>query len=169
MSLLTAAWLLTVAGPASADPIVTASGKGIVGGALLGAETIVIAESLIGVRSPWAHAVGAVVGAIGGGFGGHYVESSVSDGRIPLSMLAGGLVLAIPTIVVSLNATSYSASDARPDSPSPAAAVVGLRGGRWSPGVPVPEVSNVFAAAELKQYGMQQRTQVQLPLLHVRF
>ncbi len=163
------AFLLTAARAASADQIVTTSGKGIVGGALLGAETVVLAESLIGIRSPWAHAAGAVAGAIGGGVGGYYIETSSSDGRIPLSLLAGGLVLAIPTIVVSLNATSYSASDAPAESPPPAPAVIGLRGGHWSPGVPVPEISNVFAPSELKQFGMQQRTQVQLPLLHVRF
>lgn len=147
--------------------MVGTSGKGIAGGVLLGAEAVVLVESAVGVHSPWAHAIGAVGGGIGGGVGGYFLEGSVSDGRVPLTMLAGGLILAIPTIVVSLNATSYTAIEAPAEAPPPA--VVGVRDGTFRPGVPVPSVSNVFAASELRQYGMQQRTQVQFPLLDVRF
>ncbi len=152
---------------ASAEPIVTTSGKGIVGGALLGAETVVLVESVLGVHSSWAHFGGAVGGAIGGGVGGYFIEQIATDGRIPLTMLAGGLVLAIPTVVISLNATSYRAVEPPGEAPPPA--VVGLRDGTFRAGLPVPNVSNVFSPSELRQYGMAQRAQVQLPLLHVRF
>lgn len=173
VSLVTAAMLLSSVRTASADEIVTATGKGIAGGALLGAEVVVLAESALGVRSPWAHVAGAGAGAIGGGIGGYFLEQSVDDGRIPLSLLAGGFVLLIPTVVLSLNATSYAASDApvetQPSAPPPPPAVVGFARGELRAGMPIPSVSNVFSAADRRQYGMQQQTQVQVPVLHVSF
>jgi hypothetical protein len=90
---------------------VASTGKGIVGGALLGAEVVTITESLIGLKEGWMYAVGAGVGAIGGGLGGWAVESASSDGRVPMYMLAGGLGLVIPAVVLMLNATRYKASE----------------------------------------------------------
>jgi hypothetical protein len=84
-------------------------GKGIAGGALLGAEVVTITESLAGVRPGWAYAVGAVAGAGAGAAGGYFIErASWSDnGRVPTYMLAGGLALIIPAVVLFLNATRY--------------------------------------------------------------
>lgn len=92
--------------PALADEV-SPKGKGIVGGALLGAEVVTIVESLAGVRQGWAYGVGAGLGAIGGGVGGYFVEQGSSDGRAPVYMLAGGLALIIPAVVLTLNATRY--------------------------------------------------------------
>ncbi|HZU84769.1 MAG TPA: hypothetical protein VE987_17685 [Polyangiaceae bacterium] len=86
---------------------VSPNGKGVTGGALLGAEAVTIVESLAGVRAGWAYGVGAVVGAAGGGVGGYFVEKGSSDGRAPMFMLAGGLALVIPALVLTLNATRY--------------------------------------------------------------
>jgi len=86
-------------------------GKGIVGGALLGAEVVTITESLIGLKEGWMYAVGAGVGAIGGGLGGYAIENGSSDGRVPMYMLAGGLGLVIPAVVLMLNATRYKPSE----------------------------------------------------------
>jgi hypothetical protein len=86
---------------------VSPDGKGIVGGALLGAEVITITEALAGARPPWAYVVGAIVGAGGGGVAGHFIENGSSDGKVPMYMLAGGLALIIPAVVLTLNATRW--------------------------------------------------------------
>ncbi|HVH43088.1 MAG TPA: hypothetical protein VM925_12125, partial [Labilithrix sp.] len=52
------------------------------------------------------------------GVGGYFVEQAVDDGRIPAYMLAGGLALLIPAVVVALDATRYMPSEgAREDRP----------------------------------------------------
>jgi len=93
---------------------VDGKGKGIAGGALLGAEVVVIPMSLFGVKAGWAYAVFGGAGAIGGGVLGGVVESATGaydkvpgDGRAPVYMLAGGLALVIPAVVLLLNATRY--------------------------------------------------------------
>jgi hypothetical protein len=102
--------ITVTAGDARADEI-SPTGKGIVGGGLLGAEVVTIVEGVAGVRPGWAYWVGAIVGAGGGAVGGWAVEQAVNgDGTVPMAMLAGGLALIIPAIVVSLDATRF-----RPD------------------------------------------------------
>lgn len=97
---------------------VTPTAKGIVGTALLGGEIVVFAEAIFGVRSPAAYLIGAGAGAVAGGVGGYFIEQSVSDGRIPAYLLAGGLALLIPAIVVALDATRYMPTEgAREDKP----------------------------------------------------
>jgi hypothetical protein len=101
----------TILGPqrqARADEV-SPDAKGIVGGALLGAEIVTMTESIAGARPGWAYAVGAIAGAGAGGVGGYFIEqaSFSNDGRVPTYMLAGGLALIIPAIVLTLNATRY--------------------------------------------------------------
>jgi len=97
---------------------VTPDGKGIVGGAFLGAELVVFVEALAGVRNSTAYLLGAAGGAIGGGLGGYAIETAVDDGRVPAYMLAGGLALIIPALVVSLDQTRYLPTEgAREDRP----------------------------------------------------
>lgn len=93
---------------------VDGKGKGIAGGILLGAEIVTIPMALFGVRAGWAYAVFAGAGAIGGGIAGWGVETAsnayltpTGDGRAPVYMLAGGLALVIPAVVLLLNATRY--------------------------------------------------------------
>jgi hypothetical protein len=86
---------------------VSPTAKGVVGGALLGAEVVTIVEGIADVRSGWAYGIGAVVGAAGGGIGGYFVEQNSSNGRVPTYMLAGGLALIIPALVLTLNGTRY--------------------------------------------------------------
>ena len=88
----------------SMDPPVT--GKGLVGGALLGSEVVLLTEAAIKVKPAWAYYVGAGVGAIGGGIGGHFLESSLSS-REAMYMLSAGMLLLIPTTVAAMNAVSY--------------------------------------------------------------
>ncbi len=106
-------------GVASAQEIVKPTAKGVVGGALIGAEAVMITEALIGVKPWWAYAVGGGVGAIGGGIGGYFIEQAVTDGKAPLFMLAGGLALVIPTLVLTLNATRYQPTEGATEDKAP--------------------------------------------------
>jgi hypothetical protein len=97
---------------------VTPTGKGIVGTAFLGAEIVVFTEAIIGVRSGTAYLLGAGGGAIAGGVGGYFIEQAVSDGRVPAYLLAGGLALIIPALVITLDQTRYLPTEgAREDKP----------------------------------------------------
>lgn len=82
------------------------TGKGIAGGALLGAELVTAVEAAFRVQSTWAYIGGGVAGAAAGGIGGYFIERD-STARYPMLMLAGGLTLAIPTTVAILSATAY--------------------------------------------------------------
>jgi len=114
MKLRTLTTLLTLAGatftPLAAhatgvdDP--SPDGKGIVGGALLGAELVMVTEAAFKTQPAWAYVVGGVAGGAAGGVGGYFVEQQ-GNARGPMLMLAGGLVLAIPTVVAVLSATAY--------------------------------------------------------------
>jgi hypothetical protein len=129
------ATVLTGPGREARADEVSPTGKGIAGGALLGAEVITITEALAGARPGWAYALGAIVGAGGGGVGGYFIEKGSSDGKVPTYMLAGGLALIIPAIVLTLNATRFlpeegATEDRAPTGPAaepgvPGAGVVG--------------------------------------------
>ena len=90
------------AGVAEASP----TGKGIVGGTLLGAELVMASEAAFSVKPTWAYVVGGLAGGAAGGVGGYFVEQQ-GDARGPMLMLAGGLAFAIPTVVAVLSATAY--------------------------------------------------------------
>jgi hypothetical protein len=93
------------------ETTVSPTGKGIVGGALLGAEVGTIIESIAGVHSPWVYLATDVVLGGAGAAGGWAVEQKSTDGRAPVFMLAGGLGLLIPAIVLTLNGTRYQPSE----------------------------------------------------------
>jgi hypothetical protein len=46
---------------------------------------------------------------------------------------------------------------------------MGLSAGTLTLGVPALEVHDVFPTRELQQYGLEQRTELRLPVLHVVF
>lgn len=110
---------LASAREASAAGPVSPTGKGIVGGALLGGEVVTITMGAIGVEKGWPYFVFGGLAAAGGGVGGYFVEKATKGtadasgnvtGATPepaLYMLAGGMALLIPALVVSLNATAY--------------------------------------------------------------
>lgn len=106
--------LLPSSAGAQEDPDrVSARGKGIAGGILLGAEVVMIPIAIAGVKAWWPYVVFGAVGAGGGAVGGYFVEQVAEGGdktgpaEPSLYMLAGGLALVIPTLVAILNVTAY--------------------------------------------------------------
>ncbi len=127
----------------------TSTGKGVVGGAFLGANVVTIVESLVGVHAGWAYGVGALVGAAGGGVGGYFIGHGSSDGKAPTYLLAGGLALIIPAIVLTLNGTRYVPEEGATEdrAPTAPAAEPGVPGGSvGSPDVAAPPPSPAPAA-----------------------
>jgi hypothetical protein len=110
--LIAAAATLTVAlSSPHADAIgkdeASPTAKGVVGGALLGGETVMLLEAAFKVRPPWAYIVGGLAGGVAGGVGGYFAEQESDSARLPMFLLAGGLVLSIPTAVAVLSTTAY--------------------------------------------------------------
>jgi len=128
-ALLAGAAVLAAPGREARADEVASTPKGTVGGALLGAEVVTIAESIFGVRAGWAYAVGAIVGAGGGGAAGYVIDTGSTDGKASMYMLAGGLALIIPSIVLTLNATRYMPEEGASEDNSP-------QGPPAEPGVP---------------------------------
>jgi hypothetical protein len=121
--------------PASAqeaDPV-SGDGKGIVGGALLGAEVVTITMGIAGVEDGWPYFVFGGLGAVGGALAGFGVESADPPAEAPVYMLAGGLTLIVPALVISLNAVSQDdpVEDLDPVTEEPAAEPPGA-----APGAP---------------------------------
>ena len=85
---------------------VSTTGKGVVGGTLLGAEIVLATEAAFKVQPTWAYIVGGLGGGAAGGIGGYFIERS-ADSRTTMLILAGGMALAIPTTVAVLSATAY--------------------------------------------------------------
>ena len=94
------------AGAQEADP----GGRGIVGGALLGAELVLITEAVVGVEPAWAYVGGGVAGAAVGGYAGSLVEDR-AERDVSLALLAVGVVGIIPTVVWVGNATQPRAPE----------------------------------------------------------
>ena len=117
-----AAVLMTQTAPSFAEEV-PATGKGIVGGALLGGEVVMLVEAALGVKSGWVYVLSGVLGAGAGGFGGSIIEKE-ADPKVSVYMLAGGMALIIPTTVAVLQATSYSPpedyTEDKPAAPFPA-------------------------------------------------
>lgn len=113
----------TTSSEAPAAPEVSKTGKGIAGGALLGGEIGFLGLAAFGAKQSWLYYTVPPLLAIGGGVGGYFIESS--DGvatEVPLFMLAGGMALVIPTVVITLSATTYRPGneDSTPSDATPA-------------------------------------------------
>lgn len=122
-SLLSAICTTTNDAPAAAT--VTATGKGIAGGALLGGEVGFLGLAAFNAKSPWLYYTVPPLLAIGGGVGGYFIERANQDSpTLPLFMLAGGMALVIPTVVITLSATTYRPGneDSTPSDATPSAA-----------------------------------------------
>ena len=107
------ATLVAHAPEARADEI-QGTPKATIGGGLLGAEVVAIPMAIAGVRAGWAYAVFPPLGAVGGAIGGYFMDAAYDTAKTnaygSAFMLAGGIALIIPTIVLMLNATRYHPS-----------------------------------------------------------
>ena len=195
--------LLAQATPSYADEV-SPTGKGVVGGGLLGAEVVMLVEAAIGVKSGWAYLIGGVVGAGGGAVGGWQIQKE-ADPKVSLYMLAGGMALVIPTTVAVLQATSYKApEDYTEDRPAagtpvpeppgpttPGAAPTGpqtrlryhwqapqlkvpvglvdMDEGAFKVAVPAIEIRPVYGLSELRQYGLEQKHELRVPVFSATF
>lgn len=100
----------------TAQPTFTSpAGKGIIGGALLGAEAVMLVEAAAETKPAWAYAVGGGLGAIGGGIGGFFAQDA--DAKVSLYLLVGGMALVLPTTVAVLSATAYEPVNYTEDRP----------------------------------------------------
>jgi hypothetical protein len=231
---------LTLAPLAAHAEEVSTTGKGIVGGTLLGAELVLATEAAFKVKPGWAYLVGGVGGGAAGGVAGYFIEQDANP-KTTMLMLAGGMALIIPTTVAVLSATAYeppanytqdraptdepvaeppqpsgtptqSPTPATTTSPSgtevtappaPAApppatapsaptssrskrksnahrtlpldyhlsppALIGVSTEALTLGVPAVEVRNVYSRNELALYGVNQATELRVPVLNVLF
>jgi hypothetical protein len=164
------------------------TGKGIAGGTLLGAEVALITTAAIGAKSWWPYVLFGAVGAGGGAVGGYFVEQ-VEPAEPSLYMLAGGMALVVPTIVAVLNATAYDPTEDEEVEegeeelpPGVEADEVGGRGlpmaligvdafgrPRVSLGLPAVEVRQSYTPIEVVKYGVEQQTEVHLPVVRGSF
>lgn len=191
---------------------VSVDGKGIVGGALLGAEVVDLTLGIIGINRGWPYLVFGAVGAVGGGVGGFFVEQETRDNpEGALYMLAGGMALVIPTVIVSLNATMYkpaegtstttfepadnqpaqSPSQIQAPTPTPLPAptqslrprlkrpaekrehmsfsLIDVHRGSLALSVPAVQVRPLYSQREVWTYGVEQGTEVRVPLFYASF
>lgn len=101
--------------------VVTPTAKGIIGCALLGAETVALVQAAAGARPRWAYIVFPLLGAAAGGVGGYFLEDAAAGGTdttltaVSVGSLVLGLGLVVPSVIAYVNATSY-----RPESDQPA-------------------------------------------------
>ncbi|HEX2880142.1 MAG TPA: hypothetical protein VHO25_11490 [Polyangiaceae bacterium] len=159
-----------------AEPV-SATGKGVVGGALLGAEATLITESVLRVRPRWAYALGGALGAALGGTLGYYVEKS-GDARWSMVLLTAGTAMVIPTAAITLNATVYrEPSEPTMDrtSAGSSGALLSVRDEQatnrvttdWS--LPAVALAPVYSKEELANYGLRQSASVRMPLFNMVF
>jgi hypothetical protein len=187
---------------------VTGTGKGIVGGALLGGEIVMIPMGAAGLKPWWPYLVFGGLGSVGGAVGGWAVEQAAPPAEAPLYMLAGGLALIIPTVVLSASAitreeyedtsdpsvpppdqqpgaapgapppegssVTVTTSDARKvrrkrARPAPTVGLLDVSGGAVRMGAPAVAVKNMYSLEEIAKYGVEQKTEVNIPVVSASF
>jgi hypothetical protein len=112
--------------PSSNPGRIEAMPKGLIGGALLGAEAVILIEGAAGVRNRWVLLGTGAAGLVAGGVGGYFLDRALDeapagggspDRGLPListGMLVVGLGLVIPTTIMYLSATMYRPEDSAP-------------------------------------------------------
>lgn len=159
---------LLVSNAAFADEV-SPKGKGITGGALLGAEVAVFTEAIIGLKNPWWYAAGVAAGAGGGAVGGYFLEKEGSAG-LPVAMLVSGMALLIPTCIVYLDATDGSdlPVDSEPLPPADEArlapSLVQATPRSVSLRVPSVQISEAVVSEELRGLGVTEHTEINVAL-----
>jgi hypothetical protein len=135
--------------------------KGTVGGAMLGAEVVMLGESAFRLRPGWLYLVGGGAGAGAGAWLGYKICDDSSN-KPPSFLLAGGIALVIPTIMGVLTATQYAPPDSfrqEPRSADDSAAA--------EPRLELPSLglAQAFSPQELAQFRVEQVTELHLSVL----
>lgn len=91
----------------SAPDKLDAEPKGKIGLGLIGAELGVAVPALIGLDDAWAYIVFPIVGAAGGAVAGHFLIDDGNHAELSVVVLAAGMTLVIPTLVLAAAATAY--------------------------------------------------------------
>lgn len=143
--------------------------KGTVGGAMLGAEVVMLGESAFQLRPGWLYLVGGGAGAAAGAYLGYKICDDSSN-KPPSFLLAGGIALVIPTIMGVLTATQYAPPESFRREPGGADGPSGLRRGGLEPSAPrleLPslELAQAFSPRELAQFRVEQVTELHLSVL----
>jgi len=173
-----------------------------------------------GLKPWWPYLVFGGLGSVGGAVGGWAVEQADPPAEAPLYMLAGGLALIIPTVVLSASAitreeyedtsdpstleqlpdgtepgqdpgtapgqpppegssVTVTTSDARGATkkvrrkkrarPLPTVALLDVSGGEVRMGMPAVQVKNMYTLEEIAKYGVEQKTEVDIPVVSASF
>jgi hypothetical protein len=88
--------------------------KGKIGLGLIGAELGFVIPALAGMEDTWAYIVFPIVGAAGGAVAGHFLidqNFGPGEGEVPVAILAAGMALVVPTMVLTLALTAYDPGD----------------------------------------------------------
>ncbi len=150
----------------------TNTAKGTVGGAMLGAEAVLLTESALRLEPRWAYLVGGIAGAGAGAFLGYRIGDA-NGGKLPTFMLAGGIALVIPTLVGVLTATQYAlprsfhSDDASPDDAEGSDPDVDASDPYDGARLELPDVglAQAFSREELARHRVQQVTELHVMLL----
>ena len=154
--------------------------KGLTGGAMLGAEVVLVSEAALGVKPGWAYLVGGAAGGGAGALGGYYLGAGSSP-KPSSFLLAGGIAAVIPTMIAVAAATSFSPPehyqrDVAPEDElelqdeeddEPAAPLDEPPTARLE--LPAVEVARAFSAEELQMFGGRQVTEVHVAVLRGSF
>jgi hypothetical protein len=145
--------------------------KGTVGGAMIGAEAVMLAESAFRLRPMWLYLVGGAGGGLVGGYLGYHLSDGNSN-KPPSFLIAGGIALVIPTIMGVLTATQY----APPNSFRPDPAVdeetdedAGEASAPLRLEPPQLGLAQAFSRDELARFRVQQAAELHLSLLRGKF
>jgi hypothetical protein len=149
--------------------------KGTVGGAMIGAEAVMLTESAFRLRPMWLYLVGGAGGGLVGGYLGYHLSDGSSN-KPPSFLLAGGIALIIPTIMGVLTATQYAppssfrpepAPDEERDDETDEDAGEASAPLRLVP--PQLGLAQAFSRDELAHFRVQQATELHLSLLRGEF
>jgi hypothetical protein len=179
--LLSAAWPRTAWGQVGVETAPSGI-RGTVGGLFVGAETTMLIEGAFKVRPWWAYALGGGLGGIAGSVGGYYLDEA---GNTPVSMtlLVAGLLLAVPTTIVVLNATSYHPPNIGTDRKTPLSnranmpevgvfrtpALAQYHHESLALGVPAVEISGLSPVSGTRRDGVHAGTRVLVPIFSATF
>ena len=165
-----------------------ASPKGLIGLGLIGAELGLTIPALAGLDETWSLITFPLVGFAGGAVAGHFLIDKNDKPKVAVAMLLTGLVLVLPSIVITVAATRYDPEaafeeqqederernaetrEARLPTPAQSVAAAGTGMVRVHEGgvaltMPGLSVQPVYSPEELARYGGRQATEVQLSVV----